>query len=207
MLDKNNFSEKLFGIGLLFGKELNKPQLRLYYGVLSKEFKSDEEFNEACIKLMEEWAYSYMPLPAHFIQKSKLNDTDLDVISLKAYKLAKETVLEHSIYKEVKFEDEIINNVINLLGGWKKFCDIGYIGFNDEWIKRDFIKIYKNVSKSSQGVRKTSLEAYNPFLKGNPEKVYIKSNYQIPNITILDEKVLLGNNPNFKKLVEKVKMC
>jgi len=133
------------GVAELLGQKISAEQIILYFEVLSDEFESIEEFKRATKKLLKSWKYSYMPKPAHFIEANKaFNKPDIEIVAQKAWKSVIYAIEKGVGYtKTADFEDKVIPAVIELCGGFVRLKGKGHEEL--EWIKKEFIIIYKSV--------------------------------------------------------------
>ena len=143
-LEFDKFSKILVGSINTLGFSIDAYSIRLYYKTLSRTFSNIEQFEEATLKLLEEWKYGYMPKPAHFIEKTKLSDDELDIVARKAWGDVREAIREGAGYtKQALFSDDLTEYAVNALlpNGMAGFMDKTYDDM--KWLEKDFIKIFK----------------------------------------------------------------
>jgi len=139
------FAMYLTGVAETFGQKISAEQIMLYFEILQDEFENVDEFKKAAKKLLKSWSYSYMPKPAHFIEaKKEFSSESIEIIAQKAWRSVVYAISEGVGYtKAAEFEDKLIPAVVELCGGFERLKGKKYKEL--EWIKKEFIAIYKSV--------------------------------------------------------------
>ena len=189
----DEFAMYLTSVAMSFDKEIKAAQIDIYFEVLKDEFENLEEFKRASLRLLKTWEYSYMPKPAHFINSGKeFDEIDLEIIAKKASNVFVEAIESVGRYSIPEFEDKIISQVIEMLGGWVECCNISSYD-KLSWLKRDFEKVYKQVAE--KGITK---EVKLLAATDNPVTKKISCNYKTPKIKVANN--LLPANSTLKNL-------
>ena len=140
--DFKKFSEIFKGIYLLFGegKNLHPALIEIYYKSLERFTIAEIEI--AIKQVINTRVFSGLPKPAEIIQAIESKDSDTAIIALELVIYAVEHI---GNYTSVKFTDPVIHSVIEMLGGWPKFCT----ATEEEWVwlKKDFLKFYPTMAK------------------------------------------------------------
>ena len=142
--DYADFSKTLLGVATGLGLEISKEQIDIYFVALKTEFATINEFKKVAMQILKEWNYSYLPKPAHFIEKTKLSDDELDIVARKAWGDVREAIREGAGYtKQAIFSDDLTEYAVNALlpNGMAGFMDKTYDDM--KWLEKDFIKIFK----------------------------------------------------------------
>jgi len=189
----DEFAMYLTSVAMSFDKEIKAAQIDIYFEVLKDEFENLEEFKRASLRLLKTWEYSYMPKPAHFINSGKeFDEIDLEIIAKKASNVFVEAIESVGRYSIPEFEDKIISQVIEMLGGWVECCNIpSYDKLN--WLKKDFENVYKQVAE--KGITK---EVKLLAATDNPVTKKISCDYKHPKIKVANN--LLPANSTLKNL-------
>lgn len=203
MLSENIFFQNLFGLAEMLSLNLTEATAEIYYETLKKEFKDDEHFKQSIRNVALNWRYSYFPRPAQIIDAGGMSDDEIELLAHKAYQSAKNVAIVDGVYNSPDFQDKIINDVIDTLGGWKYFnARVAYIDSNDEKTKILFVRLYKQVAKNKT-VRNVSLVGY----ARNPKRFVVNAKYEIARIELEnDKKIAISNNTQVKSLVNKVRV-
>jgi len=178
MIDLKIFAIKMAELDEIIGTPLSDTANKTYFRVLNDRLSTDE-FIKAIDELISEWNYSYYPKPAHIIEKSKeFDEIDLEIIAKKASKVFAEAIESVGRYTIPEFEDKIIPQVIEMLGGWVECCNIpSYDKLS--WLKRDFENVYKQVAE--KGITK---EVKLLAATDNPVTKKISCDYKTPKIKV-----------------------
>jgi len=138
-----------------YGDKLTE-QTRIYKKELFKKIIGEyptEKIMRMCIKLIKTRKYSNFPKVAEMIELiegNKEEESELALIYLK------EKLIKKGYYQSVSFpECPATAGVIEIWGGWPKFCD-EMTNDKEKWIKKEFMKIYPIMKK------KGGYPLYNP---------------------------------------------
>lgn len=145
MKNEVEFFKRMTVLGELYGKEISKGLMDLYWESLQD--LTDEQFEKACQIISRSNKYNSLPKPAEFLEA--INGTSSDqkskdeILATQALLKLEEAIQKHGYYDSVQFDDPRIHKAIEHLGGWMKISTITM----DEWtwIKKDFEKIYKSL--------------------------------------------------------------
>lgn len=106
----------------VFGTPLSKTKVELYVQILGR--MKDEDFNKACIRLLETHKFNRFPLPAEFLESSQ----DKERLEMQAQQipfLISGAVSKYGIYNPKDAADElgpVAWDVVRKLGGWQHLC-------------------------------------------------------------------------------------
>ena len=187
-MDKTLYAIKMQELMDILGVDMPDEMIIKYYSVIN-EYLTDVEFERAMERLAFEWEPYGKEYPSinDFLKRAKPLDEEIEIIALNAFNIVKDSAIEHGPYKSVIFEDIVINNVIYLTGGWEKFCNnILYAGINEEYVKKEFIKIYKNLVKTRRVKDINILYGRDYYLNGDSDKS------DEVKIVLIDYKPLIG---------------
>ena len=158
--DYPKFVKIMTGVSVLLRVPmLDNHELEVYYKYLSTKFKSISEFAEAADKLIENAGNVYdsrkeFPRASSFIEFKNFvgDEKELELIARDAWNVALDEAIINGQKINPQFDDPILINTINKLGGWRDFCaNVGYSITNEDLKRRSnyetkFIKTYINLA-------------------------------------------------------------
>lgn len=133
-MNRLEFSKALLMLGEIFNTEVNKLKIDIYYEIL-KDY-SDEEIKKALNIVMR--TCRFFPKPAEIIEIVEgKKDERLALI----WERVKEVIRNYGAYESIAFEDRIVNQTIEALGGWVSLCStpVGEM----KWKQREFERLYR----------------------------------------------------------------
>jgi len=138
---------------------LSEEEMEIYYKYLSTKFDSVIEFSKAADLLIENADKVFdsrkeFPRATSFLQfkDMSIDEKEIELIAIDAWNVALDTAIIYGERVNPAFNDIIINNTINKMGGWREFCTrVSYSITNEDLRRRDkakdeFLKIYKNLA-------------------------------------------------------------
>jgi len=115
--DKQAFGNAIETLGLVYGKEINKPLLEVYWDCLCDRKTPD------VLQAIRCWPKSeggqFMPKPIDLI---RLIEGPVEDRSLMAWNTAQLAVRQVGLYQSVQFDDPLIAATIKSIGSWPQFC-------------------------------------------------------------------------------------
>ena len=172
--EKDRFAKILGSVAILCGAEINEAVVDAYWKFLSLKFENIDEFQKAAERVVENWKIVNTFPPAAVFLEHKVDKIDLEIIAQKAWESVVKAIEAGVGYTKVaEFEDELIPAVVALCGGFENLASKSYEEL--EWIKKEFIKTYKNAVNGDVKLQKQEVRA---ILKLAP-KLKIKANYPV----------------------------
>ena len=158
MLDKNIFLGKITALAELYNQKLSSGAIKIYYDILKN--MNNDEFLASVDNVVANWNYNYMPKPAHILNALKQKDEDIEVEAQKEWNKVIEAIENYGGYVSVKFENLITSTALNLLSNqnWYQIASKTYEELN--WIKKDFIRLYKNLKSNPKNLNDKILLGY-----------------------------------------------
>jgi hypothetical protein len=106
---------------------------------------SDYEFQESIKNILSNRTYNNLPKPAEILEYSR---PDVESIATLAFLDIERAISKAGAYMSITFEDNVINSVIEALGGWIYLCRLNV----DEmkWIKKEVVRLYGIYSKRAE---------------------------------------------------------
>jgi hypothetical protein len=148
--DKGQFRELMVGAGELYGKEITKPLLRIYFNAL--EDLSFEQVEQSFTKHTKstDQAGSFFPKPADLIRQingtSKQNEQALDDKSEIAWHVIEGEMRRIGSHTSLRMEDRQALAAVKAIGGWKKICGLTISELT--WAHKEFVAAYKNYERT-----------------------------------------------------------
>jgi len=136
--DKKRFAKCLLYLSMNYDKTLNDDAYGMWFDLL-KDYDI-EEVEKAFFKMFKNTDVGqFAPKPSDIIRMIEGSSTETAAL---AWTKADRAVGVVGIYRDICFDDAIINRVISDMGGWVKFCSCPS---NDEWgfVENDFKARYK----------------------------------------------------------------
>jgi len=142
--DKNSFHELMLGAGELYGKEITKPLLRIYFNAL--EDLSIEQVSGAMsmhIKNTDQ-AGTFFPKPADLIRNIsgsvKEQQQLVEDRAEMAWACIEREISRIGSYGTLELEDKQAIAAVKAIGGWRALCMCTY----DQlvWKKKEFVSSY-----------------------------------------------------------------
>lgn len=148
--DKSSFHELMLGAGELYGKEITKPLLRIYFNAL--EDLSLEQVEQSFTKHTKstDQAGSFFPKPADLIRQingtSKHNEQALDDKAEIAWHVIEGEIRRIGSHSTLRMEDRQALAAVKAIGGWKKICGLTISELT--WAHKEFVAAYKNYERT-----------------------------------------------------------
>lgn len=124
------------------GKEVSKIKMEIYFKALEKY--PIDHISSAISEMIKSRVYPSFPKPAEIIQEITGKEENR---AIQAWLIAFDAVGRVGNYESVKFADTAIHSVIQIMGGWPKFCMME----NHEvtWKQKEFERLYEVISSQS----------------------------------------------------------
>lgn len=148
--DKNSFHELMLGAGELYGKEITKPLLRIYFNAL--EDLTIEQVTHAFsahIKSTDQ-AGTFFPKPADLIRQItgsvKEQQQLVEDRAEMAWACIEREISRIGSYGTLELEDKQAIAAVKSIGGWRQLCMSTY----DQlvWKKKEFMSAYDTYERT-----------------------------------------------------------
>jgi hypothetical protein len=146
------FRQSFVPLQQIFGHNLSREVLQIYYAHLGKRLSPDL-LAKACIHVMDNFkptASVKFPTPAHFIEYAQGNQEER---ASKAVARVVAAVLKAGIYSSVSFGDRALHRTIERFGGWEEMRD-----FDWQFREGNFKKAYMAELNAGDGFGPEYLE-------------------------------------------------
>lgn len=134
--------EIITGLAELFNQTISKTVVRLYYDALV-EYPL-EQIRQAATYIIRTHKYATMPKPAEFIEFMHPPD-EVEHRAAEALRELEHQQILTGTYQSVKFDDTVLQSVIQYYGGWPAISD--HVRKMDEkeymFFRKEFTRLYK----------------------------------------------------------------
>ena len=163
--DKPKFLQILTGLSDLYGAELSRVSISLYWDSL-KQYKMDMISIAASAHVKHS---KWMPKPSEFIDVVRQNEISPEERATLAWGAVSRAAKSIGGYSCVDFDDPLINATVRNMGGWPRICTQPAEHF-ESFIRRQFIADYVVLCKSNLSAE-SLLPLRGTFDKDNPRKI------------------------------------
>ncbi len=137
--DKEKFKLLMIGSGEIYGKEITKPLMQIYFQSLQKY--SIEQVSDAFSKhLCDEKSGTFMPKPADIIRHLKANDVTAENKAELAWMQVMNSISSVGSYGTLKLDDKQAMAAVRNMGSWIGLCQTNESDM--QWKKKEFIANY-----------------------------------------------------------------
>lgn len=158
--DKSAFTAVMMGAGEVYGREVSKDLLRLYFSTMAN--LTIEQVQGAMIRHMQDpQAGQYWPKPADLIRQiigtSAEQQRSLEDKAGIAWSCIEDQIRRKGAYGSLRLDDRQALAAVQAMGGWKHLC----AQTTDQlvWCRKEFIRMYESFER-------TPLEALPESLPG-----------------------------------------
>ncbi len=148
--DKRKFKELMAGVGELYGKDITKPLLSLYFNAL--EELSIEQVSQAFTNHVKSTGKegTFFPKPADLMRQIKGSEEDrkasTDDRAMIAWSCIEQAMSRIGSYQALELEDKQALATVKAMGGWQKLCETTYDQL--PFRRREFIKMYETFERT-----------------------------------------------------------
>lgn len=162
--------------------EATDAKLKIYWEIF-KEYPLDDFLRGVSILVKTRTTASF-PKPAEIIQAFEGVPDDHVALAVSSTRKA---IREVGMYKSVTFEDVIINQVIDRLGGWVYVCN----DFDWEYRRKEFEQLYEAIKREGGGVSIKYLLGQHEINNAKQFSEWIKPPLRVLKSGVIDESLLL----------------
>lgn len=144
--DREKFKLNINGLGELYGKEISKPLLTIYYNVL-KEFTLDQVIDAINVHVTDIKNGQFFPKPADIIRHLNAGKPSVEAKAEMAWAEINQKISSIGSYGNLTMNDNQALATVKALGGWKNICSKTIEQL--VWLKKEFISIYENYEATS----------------------------------------------------------
>lgn len=166
--DKQSFRELMMVAGEMYGREISKELLRMYFAALNAlTIQQAEQAMMAHMKNPD--SGQFFPKPADLIKQmigtTKQQDAAIEDRAAIAWACIERDIRRIGSYGTLKLEDKQALATVKAMGGWQSICQTETSKM--EWKRKEFIRMY-------EAFERTPIEALPSSLPGRVELSEVK---------------------------------
>lgn len=166
--DKSAFRDMMMAAGEVYGREITKPLLQMYFAALAHV--GIEQVQAAMMAHMQNPdSGQFFPKPADLIKQmtgtTKQQDAAIEDKAAIAWACIERDIRRIGSYGTLKLDDKQALATVKAMGGWQSICQTETSKM--EWKRKEFIRMY-------EAFERTPLEALPSSLPGRVELSEVK---------------------------------
>lgn len=166
--DKAAFRDMMMAAGEVYGREITKPLLQMYFAALTQI--GIEQVQGAMMAHMQNPdSGQFFPKPADLVKQmtgtTKQQDAAIEDKAAIAWACIERDIRRIGSYGTLKLEDKQALATVKAMGGWQSICQTETSKM--EWKRKEFIRMY-------EAFERTPLEALPSSLPGRVELSEVK---------------------------------
>lgn len=166
--DKSAFRDMMMAAGEVYGREITKPLLQMYFAALAQV--GVEQVQAAMMAHMQNPdSGQFFPKPADLIKQmtgtTKQQDAAIEDRAAVAWACIERDIRRIGSYGTLKLDDKQALATVKAMGGWQSICQTE--ASKMEWKRKEFIRMY-------EAFERTPLEALPSSLPGRVELSEVK---------------------------------
>ncbi len=148
--DKRKFKELMAGVGEVYGKDITKPLLSIYFNAL--EDLSIEQAAQAFTNHVRSTGKesTFFPKPADLIRQiegsTEQKKEAVEDRAMIAWACVERAISKVGSYGTLKLDDKQAIAAVKAMGGWQSLCLSTYDQLT--WKKKEFIKAYETFERT-----------------------------------------------------------
>ena len=147
--DKAAFRDMMMAAGEVYGREITKPLLQVYFAALSQ--CGIEQVQGAMMAHMQNPdSGQFFPKPADFIRQmsgtSKQQEAAIEDKASMAWACIERDIRRIGSYGTLKMDDKQAIAAVKAIGGWQSLCQTETSKM--EWKRKEFIRMYETFERT-----------------------------------------------------------
>lgn len=147
--DKAAFRDMMMAAGEVYGREITKPLLQMYFAALSQ--CGIEQVQGAMMAHMQNPdSGQFFPKPADFIRQmsgtSKQQEAAIEDKASMAWACIERDIRRIGSYGTLKMDDKQALAAVKAIGGWQSLCQTETSKM--EWKRKEFIRMYETFERT-----------------------------------------------------------
>lgn len=147
--DKAAFRDMMMAAGEVYGREITKPLLQVYFAALSQ--CGIEQVQGAMMAHMQNPdSGQFFPKPADFIRQmsgtSKQQEAAIEDKASMAWACIERDIRRIGSYGTLKMDDKQALAAVKAIGGWQSLCQTETSKM--EWKRKEFIRMYETFERT-----------------------------------------------------------
>lgn len=147
--DKAAFRDMMMAAGEVYGREITKPLLQMYFAALS-QFGMDRVQGAMMAHMQNPDSGQFFPKPADFIRQmsgtSKQQEAAIEDKASMAWACIERDIRRIGSYGTLKMDDKQALAAVKAIGGWQSLCQTETSKM--EWKRKEFIRMYETFERT-----------------------------------------------------------
>lgn len=147
--DKAAFRDIMMAAGEVYGREITKPLLQMYFAALS-QFGMDQVQWAMMAHMQNPDSGQFFPKPADFIRQmsgtSKQQEAAIEDKASMAWACIERDIRRIGSYGTLKMDDKQALAAVKAIGGWQSLCQTETSKM--EWKRKEFIRMYETFERT-----------------------------------------------------------
>lgn len=147
--DKAAFRDMMMAAGEVYGREITKPLLQMYFAALS-QCGIDQVQGAMMAHMQNPDSGQFFPKPADFIRQmsgtSKQQEAAIEDKASMAWACIERDIRRIGSYGTLKMDDKQALAAVKAIGGWQSLCQTETSKM--EWKRKEFIRMYETFERT-----------------------------------------------------------
>lgn len=147
--DKAAFRDMMMAAGEVYGREITKPLLQMYFAALS-QCGIDQVQGAMMAHMQNPDSGQFFPKPADFIRQmsgtSKQQEAAIEDKASLAWACIERDIRRIGSYGTLKMDDKQALAAVKAIGGWQSLCQTETSKM--EWKRKEFIRMYETFERT-----------------------------------------------------------
>lgn len=152
--DKDQFKMLMVGIGELYGKEITKPLMRIYFSALTN-YSLEQVESGINAHTMDSKHGSFFPKPADIARHLQTDEVSTEELAELAWSQVMREMRATGSYGTLKLDDKQALAAVKSLGSWQQLCNSTEKEMT--WKKKEFISMYETYQNTPLEMLPSSL--------------------------------------------------
>ena len=147
--DKAAFRDMMMAAGEVYGREITKPLLQMYFAALY-QYGIEQVHRAMMAHMQNPDSGQFFPKPADFIRQmsgtSKQQEAAIEDKASMAWACIERDIRRIGSYGTLKMDDKQALAAVKAIGGWQSLCQTETSKM--EWKRKEFIRMYETFERT-----------------------------------------------------------
>lgn len=147
--DKSAFRDMMMAAGEVYGREITKPLLQMYFAALY-QYEIDQAHGAMMAHMQNPDSGQFFPKPADLIRQlsgtSKQQEAAIEDKASMAWACIERDIRRIGSYGTLKMDDKQALAAVKAIGGWQSLCQTETSKM--EWKRKEFIRMYETFERT-----------------------------------------------------------
>lgn len=147
--DKKSFKDMMMAAGEVYGREVTKPLLQMYFVALS-HISIEQAQNAMMAHMQNTESGQFFPKPADLLRQitgtAKQQDSDIELRARIAWASVTDQIRRKGSYGSLRLDDRLALAAVKNMGSWQDLCMTPTDKMN--WKEKEFIELYKSFERA-----------------------------------------------------------